>query len=117
MNVLLKRYRQILICFLFVFENFLFCQIEKNKKRRGKSDIWNAIMGGCAAGAALSAKGGPQAMALGCAGFAAFSSICFRFLFCFSFLLTIFKVLTQYLFLLFFFKLKLAVIELVMIEH
>eukprot|EP00019_Armaparvus_languidus_P012745 CAMPEP_0168584414 /NCGR_PEP_ID=MMETSP0420-20121227/3124_1 /TAXON_ID=498008 /ORGANISM="Pessonella sp." /LENGTH=180 /DNA_ID=CAMNT_0008619209 /DNA_START=867 /DNA_END=1409 /DNA_ORIENTATION=- len=48
------------------------CLIEK---RRGKSDIWNAIMGGCAAGAALSAKGGPQAMALGCAGFAAFSTV------------------------------------------
>ena len=44
-------------------------------------------MGGCAAGAALSAKGGPQAMALGCAGFAAFSSICFGFFFVLFFFL------------------------------
>jgi hypothetical protein len=32
------------------------------------------VAGGCVAGAALSAKGGPQSMAVGCVGFAAFSS-------------------------------------------
>lgn len=48
------------------------CLIEK---QRGKTDIWNPILGGCAAGAALGVRGGPSAMALGCAGFAAFSGI------------------------------------------
>jgi import inner membrane translocase subunit TIM22 len=48
------------------------CVIEK---KRGKSDIFNPVLGGCAAGAALSARAGPQAMALGCVGFSAFSTI------------------------------------------
>ena len=41
---------------------------------RGKHDIWNSISAGCVSGAAISAKNGPQAMAFGCAGFAAFSA-------------------------------------------
>ncbi|KAL5039525.1 Mitochondrial import inner membrane translocase subunit tim22 [Batrachochytrium dendrobatidis] len=40
---------------------------------RAKHDIYNNIMSGCFAGAVMAAKSGPQSMALGCAGFAAFS--------------------------------------------
>mmetsp|Transcript_36004 Transcript_36004/g.70845 ORF Transcript_36004/g.70845 Transcript_36004/m.70845 type:complete len:246 (+) Transcript_36004:139-876(+) len=46
------------------------CLVEK---ARGKHDVWNPVMSGCATGAAMQAKSGPQAAALGCAGFAAFS--------------------------------------------
>jgi|UniRef100_A0A7S2UGH9 import inner membrane translocase subunit TIM22 len=48
------------------------CLVEKF---RGEKDVWNAAMGGCVTGAAMSAKQGPQAMAFGCGGFAAFSLI------------------------------------------
>ncbi|KAF1991279.1 TIM22 protein [Aulographum hederae CBS 113979] len=41
---------------------------------RGKNDLWNGISAGCLTGGALAVKGGPQAVALGCAGFAAFSA-------------------------------------------
>jgi import inner membrane translocase subunit TIM22 len=47
------------------------CVVEK---LRGKHDGNNAIYAGCATGAALAARSGPEAMALGCAGFAAFSA-------------------------------------------
>lgn len=47
------------------------CFVEKT---RGKHDRWNAIGGGCVTGGVLAASGGPQAMAIGCAGFAAFSA-------------------------------------------
>ncbi|KAL2915386.1 Mitochondrial import inner membrane translocase subunit tim22 [Polyrhizophydium stewartii] len=40
---------------------------------RAKHDIYNNIMSGCFAGAAMSARAGPRAMVAGCAGFAAFS--------------------------------------------
>jgi len=43
------------------------------EKARGKSDRWNAVYGGCVTGGVLAANAGPQAMAVGCAGFAAFS--------------------------------------------
>merc|ERR1712087_860971 len=46
------------------------CLVEKY---RGKHDIWNPVMSGCITGAALQAKAGPQAAAVGCGGFAAFS--------------------------------------------
>jgi mitochondrial import inner membrane translocase subunit TIM22 len=46
------------------------CLVEKY---RGKHDVWNAVASGCITGAALQAKQGPQAAALGCGGFAAFS--------------------------------------------
>jgi len=46
------------------------CLVEKY---RGKHDVWNSVMSGCLTGAALQAKQGPQASALGCGGFAAFS--------------------------------------------
>jgi import inner membrane translocase subunit TIM22 len=41
----------------------------------GEKDVWNAAMGGCFTGAAMSAKQGPQAMAFGCGGFVAFSLV------------------------------------------
>lgn len=41
---------------------------------RAKNDIWNGVAGGCLTGGALAMKAGPQAAAVGCAGFAAFSA-------------------------------------------
>lgn len=46
------------------------CLVEKY---RGKHDVWNSVASGCITGAALQAKQGPQAAAVGCGGFAAFS--------------------------------------------
>ena len=48
------------------------CFIERE---RGTKDIQNAVYGGCVTGAVLAFQAGPQAMAVGCAGFAAFSAI------------------------------------------
>ena len=48
------------------------CLVEKY---RGKHDSWNPVISGCTVGAALSAKGGPTAACLGCAGFAGFSFV------------------------------------------
>jgi import inner membrane translocase subunit TIM22 len=48
------------------------CLIEKY---RGKHDVWNPVLSGCAVGAAISAKGGPAAACIGCAGFAGFSLV------------------------------------------
>lgn len=41
---------------------------------RGKNDLKNAVAAGCITGGILGAKAGPQAAAVGCAGFAAFST-------------------------------------------
>ncbi|CAG8461504.1 11873_t:CDS:2 [Ambispora gerdemannii] len=41
---------------------------------RAKNDIYNGVAAGCVTGAILAARAGPQATALGCAGFAAFST-------------------------------------------
>lgn len=41
---------------------------------RAKNDLWNSAGGGLAAGAILARNAGPQAMLLGGAGFAAFST-------------------------------------------
>lgn len=46
------------------------CLIEKEFARH---DTYTILASGCAAGAVLGATGGPQTMALGCGGFAAFS--------------------------------------------
>ncbi|KAL3793427.1 hypothetical protein ACHAWO_012604 [Cyclotella atomus] len=48
------------------------CLVEKY---RGKHDVWNAVVSGCVTGAAMQAKQGPQASALGCGGFAVFSLV------------------------------------------
>lgn len=48
------------------------CLVEK---ARGKHDMWNSVASGCITGAAIQAKQGPQAAALGCTGFAAFSLV------------------------------------------
>jgi len=48
------------------------CLVEKY---RGKHDVWNPVVSGCITGAALQAKSGPQAAAMGCGGFAAFSLV------------------------------------------
>lgn len=48
------------------------CVIEK---ARAKHDTTNTVVAGCVTGGAISAKGGPQAACVGCAGFAAFSVI------------------------------------------
>uniref|UniRef100_A0A7S2P255 Mitochondrial import inner membrane translocase subunit TIM22 n=1 Tax=Leptocylindrus danicus TaxID=163516 RepID=A0A7S2P255_9STRA len=48
------------------------CLVEK---ARGKHDVWNQVLSGCVTGAAIQAKQGPQAAALGCGGFAAFSLV------------------------------------------
>lgn len=48
------------------------CLVEKY---RGKHDVWNSVASGCITGAALQAKSGPQAAAVGCGGFAAFSLV------------------------------------------
>jgi mitochondrial import inner membrane translocase subunit TIM22 len=41
---------------------------------RAKNDLYNGVAAGCITGGALAAKAGPQAAAVGCAGFAAFSA-------------------------------------------
>lgn len=48
------------------------CLVEKF---RAKHDVWNSVVSGCITGAALQAKQGPQAAAVGCGGFAAFSLV------------------------------------------
>jgi mitochondrial import inner membrane translocase subunit TIM22 len=48
------------------------CLVEKY---RGKHDVWNPVISGCITGAALQAKSGPGAAAMGCGGFAAFSLV------------------------------------------
>lgn len=41
---------------------------------RAKNDIWNGVMGGCLTGGMLARNAGPQAVGVGCLGFAAFSA-------------------------------------------
>ena len=41
---------------------------------RAKNDLANGVLAGCITGGVLAAPAGPQAAALGCAGFAAFSA-------------------------------------------
>ena len=53
------------------------CTIEKE---RGRHDLTNALAAGCVTGGVLAVRGGPQATAIGCAGFAAFGYVMDRFL-------------------------------------
>lgn len=53
------------------------CTIEKT---RGKHDLTNALAAGCLTGGALAVRGGPQATAIGCAGFAAFGYVIDKFM-------------------------------------
>jgi import inner membrane translocase subunit TIM22 len=53
------------------------CTVEKT---RGKHDLWNPVISGCITGGALGARAGPGAGAMGCAGFAAFSTLMDYFL-------------------------------------
>jgi len=41
---------------------------------RARNDVTNGVLSGCITGGVLAAKAGPQAAAVGCAGFAAFST-------------------------------------------
>ena len=41
---------------------------------RAKNDLSNGVAAGCITGGALGARAGPQAAAVGCAGFSAFSA-------------------------------------------
>jgi import inner membrane translocase subunit TIM22 len=41
---------------------------------RGKNDLYNGVAGGCITGGILARNAGPQAVAVGCAGFAVFSA-------------------------------------------
>uniref|UniRef100_A0A1D1Y704 Mitochondrial import inner membrane translocase subunit TIM22 n=1 Tax=Anthurium amnicola TaxID=1678845 RepID=A0A1D1Y704_9ARAE len=53
------------------------CVVEK---ARAKHDMTNTVVAGCVTGGAISAKGGPKAACVGCAGFAAFSVVIEKFL-------------------------------------
>ncbi|PWA56052.1 mitochondrial import inner membrane translocase subunit TIM22-4 [Artemisia annua] len=68
-------------CKAFAVMGFIFsaaeCVVEK---ARAKHDMTNTVVAGCATGGTLSAKGGPKAACIGCAGFAAFSVVIEKFL-------------------------------------
>ncbi|KAK4483951.1 hypothetical protein RD792_011161 [Penstemon davidsonii] len=68
-------------CKAFAIMGFIFsaseCVVEKV---RAKHDITNTVVAGCATGGAISARGGPKAACVGCAGFAAFSVVIEKFL-------------------------------------
>ncbi|KAH7537134.1 hypothetical protein FEM48_Zijuj03G0059600 [Ziziphus jujuba var. spinosa] len=53
------------------------CVVEK---ARAKHDTTNTVVAGCVTGGTMSAKGGPKAACMGCAGFAAFSVAIEKFL-------------------------------------
>ncbi|KAF8394870.1 hypothetical protein HHK36_018807 [Tetracentron sinense] len=65
----------------FAVMGFIFsaaeCVVEK---ARAKHDTTNTVVAGCVTGGALSAKGGPKAACIGCAGFATFSVLIEKFL-------------------------------------
>ncbi|KAG8637223.1 mitochondrial import inner membrane translocase subunit TIM22-4 [Manihot esculenta] len=50
------------------------------EKARAKHDVTNTVVAGCVTGGSMSAKGGPKAACVGCAGFAAFSVLIEKFL-------------------------------------
>lgn len=60
----------------FAFIGGVYTLVECNvEKKRGTHDIYNPMIAGCITGGAMGAKGGPQAAAFGCAGFAAFGLV------------------------------------------
>lgn len=59
------RLTKVRLCILLTYLGYQF---------RAKNDLKNGIAAGCITGGVLGAKAGPQAAALGCAGFAAFSA-------------------------------------------
>lgn len=68
-------------CKTFAVMGFIFSAAECTvEKARAKHDTTNTVVAGCATGGALSAKGGPKAACMGCAGFAAFSVVIEKFL-------------------------------------
>ncbi|CAM8917286.1 unnamed protein product [Rhodiola kirilowii] len=68
-------------CKTFAVMGFIFsaaeCVVEK---ARAKHDITNTVVAGCATGGTMSARGGPKAACVGCAGFATFSVLIEKFL-------------------------------------
>ncbi|ONK62659.1 uncharacterized protein A4U43_C07F6530 [Asparagus officinalis] len=50
------------------------------EKARAKHDMTNTVVAGCVTGGAMSARGGPKATCIGCAGFATFSVLIEKFL-------------------------------------
>ncbi|KAF8409230.1 hypothetical protein HHK36_005304 [Tetracentron sinense] len=65
----------------FSVMGFIFSAAECGvEKVRAKHDITNTVVAGCVTGGALSAKGGPKAACIGCAGFATFSVLIKKFL-------------------------------------
>lgn len=68
-------------CKAFAVMGFIFsaaeCVVEK---ARAKHDMTNTVVAGCVTGGTISAKGGPKAACVGCAGFAAFSVVIEKFL-------------------------------------
>lgn len=53
---------------------YLVADVGARVQYRAKNDLTNGIAAGCITGGALGAKAGPQAAAIGCVGFAAFSA-------------------------------------------
>lgn len=68
-------------CKTFAVMGFIFsaaeCVVEK---ARAKHDTTNTAIAGCVTGGSLSARGGPKAACVGCAGFATFSVLIDKFL-------------------------------------
>nr|KAJ0221702.1 hypothetical protein LSAT_V11C200071820 [Lactuca sativa] len=64
-------------CKAFAVMGFIFSAAEC---ARAKHDMTNTVAAGCVTGGAISAKGGPKAACVGCAGFAAFSVVIEKFL-------------------------------------
>ncbi|XP_050236498.1 mitochondrial import inner membrane translocase subunit TIM22-4 [Mercurialis annua] len=68
-------------CKTFAVMGFVFsaaeCIVEK---ARAKHDVTNTVVAGCVTGGSMSARGGPKAACVGCAGFAAFSVVIEKFL-------------------------------------
>lgn len=68
-------------CKAFAIMGLVFSAAEcVTEKARAKHDTTNTVVAGCVTGGTMSAKGGPKAACVGCAGFAAFSVLIEKFL-------------------------------------